>query len=935
MKKLMTMLSAVALAFGLRAEADTGTSFEGMAAGPLDTASMTGELVAGAEDTSYWSGTSENCEATVVADVSVSRDTERPGVSGEYLYPDHQFGRSTQERYLEVKTTFGNPLMRKAKTSGMVELAGSFYVDSLVKFTIFDTAPTFEKDGSAVYDGAKLAIWLQENDEDNPTATNLFIRAGYVGGEAKTYDCGSFMGDPTAWHRVTVKAIENIYKSGNGVVPGFVVFIDNMPQGSTDTDNGIDATKVADAYAKFLQAMYLFPSMDLSSDNARNLEGILFDGQGSVDDIAFTATVPFDAARDDALEYVTLAWDAHVTGLTYKAGDADAKTLTATELNIGSVKISYSKGSTVALSVTGITYEEGWMGDATLTATLGGDTLSAKIDSVKAAAKFGDTSYATVEEAFNAAKTATTAGTFKLFANYTVKIGESEVSELTFENSADVTFDLAGHTLTGDICSTVGLVIIIDSSPAGTGVVDGIVCVYPKEDGGNPGTLEIRGGKYLAVDSDGYEMYEGGIADIEGFATPGKIFELVDNYYVLTTPKVAKIGNTKYETLAGAFAAASYGDTVEMIDNVEFNEPLVVSAYSCTLDLATFNLTWTGAGTTYPIVISNGTLTIQATVTNETDVAGSIVKTVGDATLIRVGLPASGADPDAEGYVPAAEGTLTIEGGTFKNYGSNVIKVEKGSLTMNGGTVENAKDGARGLRAAKATGVTEIDPVSITVNGGTIIATTPLDIEPEGHGTISVPGDSTAKFSADVSAFCATGYETVLKDGFYVVQATGSEPGINPVNPGDTAYETADAAAAAAAAINADKEAYINLPAGAESIDKAAYTSMFAATASGVTVTVALTPAATAEIQAQVDDEVKKVDVKAVAAAAGESLTQAIKTTPGLFYSVIAGDTLTGMTVKSCTLATGSETTVTLPKFAGKGFYKIQATVAPVTPVGQ
>lgn len=922
MKKLMTMLSAVALAFGLRAAeiADTGTSFEGMAAGPLDTASMTGELVAGAEDTSYWSGANENCEATVKEGTSRGRETA--GVTPS------QFDSHEQMRYLEVKTTFGNPLTRKATTEagGIDFLKDSHYIDSLVKFTIFDTAPTFEKDGAAVYDGAKLAIWLQENDEDNPTATNLFIHAGKVGSAAaKTYDCGPLPTgfDPLDWHRVTVKAIPNIYREGasSQAVPGFVVFIDNMAWGSLDMDRGIDAGKVADAYGKFLQGTTLFPSMDQTTDKSQTLQGLSFDGQGSVDDIVFTATVPFEAAQDDALEYVTLAWDSHVTGLTYQAGDGETKTLTGEALNIGSVKIAYQKGSTVALSVTGITYEEGWMGDATLTATLGGDTLSATITSQKAAAKFGNTSYATAAEAFAAAAAATAPGTIKLFEDY------SSDAEIEFLNENGTTLDLAGKTITAVMGAyDGGSLIIIDT--VGGGKVNG----YVSCDGG---TVEIQGGIFLVkkVSNVIDEAYD---TAFRSFATAGMVFELDDTetWYVLTTPKVAKIGNTKYETLAGAFAAASYGDTVEMIDNVEFNEPLVVSAYSCTLDLATFNLTWTGGGGIYPIVISNGTLTIQATVTNEMDV-GSIVKTAGDATLIRVGLPASGADPDAEGYVPAAEGTLTIEGGTFKNYGSNVIKVEKGSLTMNGGTVENAKDGARGLRAAKATGVTETDHVSITVNGGTIIATTPLDIEPDGYGTITVPAASTAKFSADVSAFCAEGYETVLKDGFYVVQATGSEPGINPVDPGDTAYETEDAAAAAAAAINADKEAYINLPAGAETIDKAAYTSMFAATASGVTVTVALTADATAAIQAQVDGEVKKVDVKAVAAAAGESLTQAITTTPGLFYSVIAGDTLTGMTVKSCALATGTETTVTLPKFVGKGFYKIQATVAPVTPVGQ
>lgn len=922
MKKLMTMLSAVALAFGLRAAeiADTGTSFEGMAAGPLDTASMTGELKS-VESGSYWSGTNENCEATVKEGVSRGRETA--GVTPS------QFDLHEQVRYLEVKTTFGNPLTRKATTAdgGIDFVKDSHYIDSLVKFTIFDTAPTFEKDGAAVYDGAKLAIWLQENDEDNPTATNLFIHAGKVGSAAaKTYDCGPLPTgfDPLDWHRVTVKAIPNIYREGasSQAVPGFVVFIDNMAWGSLDMDRGIDAGKVADAYGKFLQGTTLFPSMDQTTDKSQTLQGLSFDGQGSVDDIVFTATVPFEAAQDDALEYVTLAWDSHVTGLTYRANDGEPQTLMGEALNIGSVKIAYQKGSTVALSVTGITYAEGYMGAATLTTTLGGDNpLSAKIESSEAAAKFGDTSYATAAEAFAAAAAATAPGTIKLFADY------SSDAEIEFLNENGTTLDLAGKTINAGMGAYEGgSLIIIDT--VGGGKVNGRVV------GGDGGTVEIKGGMFL-VQKENDVIDEAYDTAFRSFATAGMVFELDDTetWYVLTTPKVAKIGSTKYESLADAFAAAGYGETVEMIADAEFNEPLVVSAYSCTLDLATFNLTWTGEGGIYPIVISNGTLTIQATVTNETDV-GSIVKTAGDATLIRVGLPASGADPDAEGYVPAAEGTLTIEGGTFKNYGSNVIKVEKGSLTMNGGTVENAKDGARGLRAAKATGVTETDHVSITVNGGTIIATTPLDIEPDGYGTITVPAASTAKFSADVSTFCAEGYETVPKDGFYVVQAKGSEPGINPVNPGDTAYETADAAAAAAAAINADKEAYINLPAGAESIDKAAYTSMFAATASGVTVTVALTPDATTAIQAQVDAAVKTLEVADIAAAEGNT-TQSIKTTPGLFYSVVAGDTLTGMTVKSCALATGTETTVTLPKFVGKGFYKIQATVAPVTPVGQ
>ena len=836
----------------------------------------------------------------------------------EGKYPS-QYIDASQKKYLEVKTTFGNPLERKAKADGTgVALAGnSFYIDTLVKFTIFDSEPEFSK-----YEGAKLMAWLQEEVDanDEPTGvTNFCIRAGYANKQTRTYVMDTIF-EPTAWHRLTVKAIPTIYKDAD--VPGFVVFVDGEAMGAVsegNQDHGIDNSKVDARYLDFLDQGRLFLSMDQGS-SGQAISAVAFDGQGCVDDLVFTETQPFAAAADSKEEYVTLTWDAGVSGLSYTiAGDEKV----TPEIGKGLALIRYKAGMTITIS--DVMYAEGYMADAFEATWMPTAANESKvISSLKAAAKFGDTSYATAAEAFAAAAAATAPGTIKLFDNY------SSDAEIEFLNTNGTTLDLAGKTINAGMGAYEGgSLIIIDT--VGGGKVNGRVV------GGDGGTVEIKGGMFLVQKNNDVidEAYD---TAFRSFATAGMVFELDDTetWYVLTTPKVAKIGNTKYETLAGAFAAASYGDTVEMIDNVEFDEPLVVSAYSCTLDLATFNLTWTGAGTTYPIVISNGTLTIQATVA-EGETAGSIVKTAGDATLIRVGLPANGADPDAEGYVPAAEGTLTIAGGTFKNYGSNVIKVEKGSLTMNGGTVENTKPDpdARGLRAAKATGVTETDHVSITVNGGTIRATTPLDIETAGHGTITVPGTSTAKFSADVSAFCAEGYETVQEGEFYVVQKKGSEPGIKPVNPGDTKYESEDAAAAAAAAINADKEQYINLPTGAESIDKAAYTSMFTATASGVTVTVALTADATTAIQAQVDGEVKKVDVKAVAAAAGESLTQAIKTTPGIFYSVIAGDTLTGMTVKSCKLATGTETTVTLPKFAGKGFYRIQATVAPVTPVGQ
>lgn len=908
MKKLMTMLSAAALAFGLRA-ADTGTSFEGMEAGPLDTASTTGELTPQKDGQSYWSATNENCAATVVEGQSIARSLETK-------YPS-QYIDASQKKYLDVKTTFGNPLERKAKADGSgVELAeSSFYIDTLVKFTIFDSEPEFSK-----YEGAKLMAWLQEelDANDEPTGvTNFCIRAGYANKQTRTYVMDTIF-EPTAWHRLTVKAIPTIYKDDD--VPGFVVFVDGEAMGAVsegNKDHGIDNSKVAAGYLDFLNQGRLFLSMDQGS-SGQSISAVAFDGQGCVDDLVFTGTQPFDAAADSKEEYVTLTWDAGVSGLSYTiAGDEKV----TPEIGKGLVLIRYKAGMTITIS--DVTYAEGYMAtafNATWTPTAANESMV--ISSSKAAAKFGDTSYATMEEAFEAAAEATASGTLKLFADY-----DSNDVETEFLNkNCVITLDLAGKTFFGDIgVYEGGSLIIIDT--VGGGTVEGLV-------GADGGALEIRGGKYKVKENDNGEYLE----TLNTFATAGKIFELDGGYYVLTLPKVAQIGEKRYESLAEAVEAARNYDTITMIANTTFDEPLVI-AKEVTLDLADAEVKWTGDMGTYPIVISNGVLTILATTTNE-DVAatGAIVKETASATLIRVGVKGTGTDPEAEDWVAGTAGTLVINGGTFKTPASNVIKVEKGSLTLNGGYVENTADEAlkyRGIRAAKENGVSA-NEVTITVNGGTIVAADPLNQQTAGHGTITIPADSTAKFSKDVSTFCEEGYETVKEGDFYVVQKKGSEPEVKPVTPGtSTAYDSEEAAQKAADAINAKPEDYITAPEGVEEAYAAQYYKAFVATVkvteAGAAVLVDLRPEAVTQIQESVDTEIKKIKVAEIAAAAGDS-EQTITTVPGLYYSVVAGDTLTGMAVKWCELATGIEKKIPLPKgkSATSGFYKIQATVQEV-----
>ena len=316
--------------------------------------------------------------------------------------------------------------------------------------------------------------------------------------------------------------------------------------------------------------------------------------------------------------------------------------------------------------------------------------------------------------------------------------------------------------------------------------------------------------------------------------------------------------------------------------------------------------------------LRDGFLTIGGTVT--LDLAGKKISAPADTV-------------DFNGTVSCEGGILTIidsaTGGYIESVGEGgvaVCSLENSKISIKSGIFKGRIRDAILEAADEAAQGSEEEPVE----GGT---TTEEGASEEVAASITITGGSF--LVKPDNRLIAEDYVATYENGYWTV-AKGGSPAVGPVTPGtSTAYDSEEAATAAADAINANKGQYINLPEGAESIDKAAYTSLFTATARGVTVTVALTAEATTTIQAQVDAEVKKVNVAAIAAATGESQSQAITTTPGLFYSVVAGDTLTGMAVKSCTLATGPSTTVTLPKFTGKGFYKLQATVTPVTPVGQ
>ena len=329
MKKLMTMLSAVALAFGVQAAGTwySGTSFETMTAGEaLDLTSGEGLM---------WA---TNGAPTLTVEALPSNPYS-PAIR-----PDH-FRETTYLNALSVKTSFGNPVYRTNET---VKTMGEVYVDALVKPTIC------EDDEITLDSGAKIAIWFKEirNANDDPVSTNLMITAGYLttsGAVSTNYDCGVYNAGADQWQRFTVKSFATIDARGGVVTPGFVVFRNGNLVTSTAAkgDSGVTTFNNLGVQAGVYYGKNgLFPSRVQSGEAKQQISAIGFDGTGSVDDILFSDDEPSYAAP---FKTVTLTWDAHVTGFKYTVG---GKEVTKSGLAAaGSEVVAVESGQSISITI--------------------------------------------------------------------------------------------------------------------------------------------------------------------------------------------------------------------------------------------------------------------------------------------------------------------------------------------------------------------------------------------------------------------------------------------------------------------------------------------------------------------------------------------------------------------------------------------------------
>lgn len=565
MRKLIAMLAACAGAMGLHAAATSGTGFEGLlaegvtATNYVDTfTTVAGELIPGMTPGEYWdvSGATLDEDGLVVKDYAAAGETP---YNSDNRSP--YFSTSANSNYLAIATSGGTTVTRYAKDDKSdVEIDGSYYFDSLVQFTAFETnKPVAEVLGS----GGKLAIWLR-SDLDNstlePTNTSLIVSAGHLSGTLsgggikatqKNYECTVTGVDLTnGWHRVTVRAFQSIYD--DGTVPGFAIAIDKKPvnlvnDGETYADTGIDGGLLKSNLGKYRDLSIgndqLIPSAVVDTEDSGlvpTISSVSFAGVGAVDDLSFADDS--DVFQDSGV--FTIRPGDGVTSVTYEVGGVSKSDLT----------VPYSDSAKPTVVITGVNVDSGYVpgqwtvttntGDIIVgTTTIANDTYTPQADlqqiTINAVAAGAtvvsadgtpvSTSFATVKDAFDAisagaAGLGTGPFTVTLSENATegVTLGEEEGTPL----NVSVVLDLAGHEIAAAadddaaiyLCS--GNLTIIDS--VGGGVVTG----EAMEDDETPaiestalmtyenaGELIISNGTFIGVvtagDADPFKIFGG------------------------------------------------------------------------------------------------------------------------------------------------------------------------------------------------------------------------------------------------------------------------------------------------------------------------------------------------------------------------------------------------------------------------------------------
>ena len=807
MKKLMTMIAAVATAFGLYA-ADSGTSFEGSAGKLSQVYGSLTELDTTVTETTdkakYWSFDKDDTAEVVAFGATEGRPSERPG---QYVDEGNYY----------LKLSSGtNLLKRNYATSGSFNAAlKPLYFDSVVKMTAFDADPEITD--------AKLAVWLRDTSEDENVvdpATNLMVTVAGV-----NYNCGNRPALLETWARVTIKALSI------GEKIGFAVWV-NETQVTCDALSYTGVT-LGNDYAKQLAAekALFVPNAD---DTTITYAG--FAGIGSIDDLVFTETAPSFAVD---YTFKKVAWDEGVTGFTCANGQGFTFTtngLTAA----GNVTFQYT-GELPAVNAASVTYAAGKMANE-ITNDGGVETIKSQDAGAVLTIGSETTSFATVAAAFLDLNTKYAAATT---AGLKLNTGSGAV-ELNNANIA-LTLDLNGQEIKNEegdaITVTAGALTIIDSDPNKQGkVIAGDYAVYTET-----AVVMIQAG-----------TFDGGMSLGTGGST-------------ITGGKFLIAANEK-DSL-NAWKPEGY----EFVAKDGYWELKEITGYTLSID---------------PSIV-NGTVT-----------------TVPAASKVEAGTTVTVTATPADGYNLGSITTnnATIAGNTFVMPEDNVVvsatfvAIQYATLTV--ATVENLT-----ISVTNAAGEVQNTGAKFDKDLATVLYVT-----------------RTPASGYELDGYVATETITMSAD----VTVTGAvKSAAQPVNPGEEKqYDDLQKAAAAAKAINDNKEASINVPTAAAG-NKTAYLERVAAKViEGNKVVVDIAAEKEATFKGELDTEMKKTAV--AAALTDATATKAtIATVPGFYYWIEGGVEVGTINQNGAPkIGTGSTVELTKPTLeaaatAGKAFYKL------------
>lgn len=366
MKKLLFgVLTAFGVALGANAAIGTNeTTFE------TDDTTVSVQEDKSLLTGTYWSVDGKEPGVATTSKVMAYEGSERSlkkTVNSDYgEVTDKGMTNEAGVNYLQIDAD--SVLLRNNK----VTLDGSYYIDTMVKFTATDLSDKQMEEEIAT--GEKIVVWMYKGEAD--PAPVLKVAGGFVESitsgnsvSKKTYTAVGSYNEGT-WYRLSVKAISDPFKSVSGVV-SFVVCINGTPLtyvGYAIATSDISGSLVPKTeYRDF--ANNLIPSR-VQGAGATELAGLGFKGNGAVDNILFSAAAPCNALKDgskvvffevNGKSYVTFqealtAALASETPATIKlADDLDFANMTAA-LSIDWSKVTpFEVATTVVLDLNGKT----------------------------------------------------------------------------------------------------------------------------------------------------------------------------------------------------------------------------------------------------------------------------------------------------------------------------------------------------------------------------------------------------------------------------------------------------------------------------------------------------------------------------------------------------------------------------------------------------